>query len=296
MSRSRTPSRTPSDRDRRNGRKTRSRSPLRESRDDRRFRERSNDRGRSRSLERDGPAMISTKIVVEKLTKNVNEGHLQEIFGSYGPIKEIDLPMNRQFNTNRGTGYIIYSNTTSAESAISHMHEAQLDGAVINVSVVLPRRKFSRSPPPASRGMPPPYAERDRERPPPPPPPSYRDRGPPPGHYGNGPPRYRSPPPRRRSPPPPPRGYGRGPPPRDYDRVGAEVAVAARTVVGVGGVILGVGVPHREGAGGEIVPSRCLHHAGEEAQATAPTAAGVAARVVRGAGAEIGMAGGDEAL
>ena len=36
------------------------------------------------------------QIVVEKLTKNVNEGHLQEIFGSYGAIKEIDLPMNRQ--------------------------------------------------------------------------------------------------------------------------------------------------------------------------------------------------------
>ena len=34
--------------------------------------------------------------MVEKLTKNVNEGHLQEIFGSYGPVKEIDLPMNRQ--------------------------------------------------------------------------------------------------------------------------------------------------------------------------------------------------------
>ena len=36
------------------------------------------------------------QIVVEKLTKNVNEAHLREIFGAYGPIKDIDLPMNRQ--------------------------------------------------------------------------------------------------------------------------------------------------------------------------------------------------------
>lgn len=36
------------------------------------------------------------QIVVEKLTKNVNENHLREIFGVYGDIESIDLPMNRQ--------------------------------------------------------------------------------------------------------------------------------------------------------------------------------------------------------
>ena len=59
--------------------------------------------------------------------------------------------------TNRGTAYILYSTSAPAESAIAHMHEAQLDGAVIAVSIVLPRRKFSRSPPPARRGAPPPF-------------------------------------------------------------------------------------------------------------------------------------------
>ncbi|KAJ9632208.1 hypothetical protein H2203_000611 [Taxawa tesnikishii (nom. ined.)] len=51
----------------------------------------------------------SSKIVVEKLTKNVNEGHLREIFGTYGSIADLDMPMNRQFMTNRGTAYILYS-------------------------------------------------------------------------------------------------------------------------------------------------------------------------------------------
>ena len=36
------------------------------------------------------------QIVVEKLTKNVNENHLYEIFGAYGPIKDLDLPMNKR--------------------------------------------------------------------------------------------------------------------------------------------------------------------------------------------------------
>ncbi len=36
------------------------------------------------------------QIVVERLTKNVNEDHLYEIFGEYGRIDDLDLPVNRQ--------------------------------------------------------------------------------------------------------------------------------------------------------------------------------------------------------
>ncbi|MCJ1414140.1 Serine/arginine repetitive matrix protein 2 [Xylographa parallela] len=148
-------SRTPSDRaryNRRNGRArstslSRSRSPRRDARPY---------RGRTYSRSPGGAPSVpkSSKIVVEKLTKNVNEAHLREIFSAYGPIREVDLPMNRQFMTNRGTAYIMYSSPSASEAAIAHMHEAQLDGAVIHVSIVLPRRKFSRSPPPARRGGP----------------------------------------------------------------------------------------------------------------------------------------------
>jgi RNA-binding protein with serine-rich domain 1 len=35
------------------------------------------------------------QIVVERLTKNVNEDHLYEIFGEFGHIKDLDLPINR---------------------------------------------------------------------------------------------------------------------------------------------------------------------------------------------------------
>ncbi|KAG9781114.1 hypothetical protein KCU88_g3545, partial [Aureobasidium melanogenum] len=36
-----------------------------------------------------------------------------------------------QFMTNRGTAYILYDHPSGSEAAIAHMHEAQLDGAVI---------------------------------------------------------------------------------------------------------------------------------------------------------------------
>ncbi|MCJ1306810.1 hypothetical protein MMC25_000453 [Agyrium rufum] len=224
------PRRTLSDKgrgpNRRNGRgRSYSRSPTRTpspGRDERRHRKRSY----SRSISKE-PVLRSAKIVVEKLTKNVTEAHLQEIFSAYGPIRDIDLPLNRQYNTNRGTAYIVFLDQPAAESAIAHMHEAQLDGAVITVSIVLPRRKFSRTPPPSRFNRPvapPPTAyssDRYSDSRYPPPGSGYRgglpDRGPPPSYggyndrgapYDNG--RYRrlSPPPaygrRARSPLPPP--------------------------------------------------------------------------------------------
>ncbi|KAG8359962.1 hypothetical protein FVEN_g2624 [Fusarium venenatum] len=146
---SRSPARSPSPQ-RRNGRyrsrsrsNSRSRSP---SRSRSRGRERS-DRGRSGS-----PPTRSTKIVVERLSKNINEQHLYEIFGQFGRIKDLDLPINRTFGTNRGTAYILYDYEEDAEAAIAHMHEAQVDGSAINVSIVLPRRKLSPAPPTARRG------------------------------------------------------------------------------------------------------------------------------------------------
>ena len=113
--------------------------------------------------------------------------------------------------TNRGTAYIVYADTPHAEAAIAHMHEAQLDGAIISVSIVLPRRKFSRSPPPPRRGAP----AYDHFEARPPPPGSYRG-GPPQPHYGpSGGGRYRSPPLSRRV--SPPKRYGGRPAPRDRD-------------------------------------------------------------------------------
>jgi RNA-binding protein with serine-rich domain 1 len=173
-------------------RRSRSRSPDRgrsrtrtrsRSRDSRYYRDRSYSRSPSRSLSPDAPQ--STKIVIEKLTKNVNEGHLQEIFGSYGEIQDLEMPKNPQFFMNKGIAYILYTDAKHAKSAIAHMHEAQLDGAMINVSIVLPRRRFSRSPPPKK---------------------------PPPNRFGE-PHRYRDGP-GARGPPPPDRAFGRGPPPR----------------------------------------------------------------------------------
>lgn len=41
----------------------------------------------------------SQQIVVEKLTKNVTESHIREIFGGFGEIEYLDLPINKACKT-----------------------------------------------------------------------------------------------------------------------------------------------------------------------------------------------------
>ncbi|KAI2995130.1 hypothetical protein CBS147346_10120 [Aspergillus niger] len=89
----------------------------------------------SRTPSPSADASRSSKIVIEKLTKNVTESHLREIFGGFGDIQSLDLPMNKAFMTNRGTAYILYHDPADAEAAIAHMHEAQLDGAMLNFNI-----------------------------------------------------------------------------------------------------------------------------------------------------------------
>ncbi|UNI13806.1 hypothetical protein JDV02_000512 [Purpureocillium takamizusanense] len=185
-SRSRSPaprsgdSRSPGPPRRRYDSRSPSRSRSRSRRNDR-FRSESRGRSWSRPRGRDSrdrspsPRPDGTKIVVERLSKNIHEGHLREIFGRYGPILDLDLPMNRTYNTNRGTAYILYKHQVDAEVAIARMHEGEIDGSMISVSIVLPRGMMAVDPPPASRGGN--MGFRDRRG-------SYGH--PPAGGYGNG--------------------------------------------------------------------------------------------------------------
>ncbi|KAF1999633.1 RNA-binding domain-containing protein, partial [Amniculicola lignicola CBS 123094] len=74
-------------------------------------------------------------IIVENLTKNVKVAHLEEIFGRYGPVKDVSMPLNQTYGTSRGTAYIMFEEPEHADNALVHMHEGQLDGAVLSVSV-----------------------------------------------------------------------------------------------------------------------------------------------------------------
>ncbi|KAI0687214.1 hypothetical protein BC835DRAFT_1286696, partial [Cytidiella melzeri] len=86
-------------------------------------------------------------VIVTNLTRNVVEAHLQTIFGIYGEITKVDLPLFGKSGQNRGKAALEYSDAASAHKAASHMDGGQVDGAVLKVELSdLPVRSRSRSP------------------------------------------------------------------------------------------------------------------------------------------------------
>lgn len=135
-------------------------------------------------------------VIITNLTRNVVEAHLQTIFGFYGQIVKVDLPLfgkceshvytyvSRMFilvsaGQNRGKAALEYADPPSAHKAASHMDGGQLDGAILKVELSdLPVRTRSRSrprPPRNGRDRVPrsPSRSRSRSRSPP----SFRRRG-----------------------------------------------------------------------------------------------------------------------
>ncbi|CDZ97825.1 FOG: RRM domain [Phaffia rhodozyma] len=91
-------------------------------------------------------------VVIQHLTTNVKKGHLEEIFGQYGSISRIDLPLYRATGLNRSKAAIEYSLSSSALMAVSHMHQALLDGQILSVEISafpLPPAEPSPSPSPS---------------------------------------------------------------------------------------------------------------------------------------------------
>ncbi|RYG60875.1 hypothetical protein EON64_19000, partial [archaeon] len=93
-------------------------------------------------------------------------GHLKEIFGHYGRVKDVDLPVDRRNGIPRSYATISFDDEKEAEQAMFHLDGGQIDGNAIKVSFVLVQQRKVDSPP----------AERSRVQQPPPhrrsPPPS----------------------------------------------------------------------------------------------------------------------------
>ncbi|KAF8633691.1 hypothetical protein AX15_001297 [Amanita polypyramis BW_CC] len=101
-------------------------------------------------------------VIVTNLTRNVVESHLQTIFGFYGEIVKVDLPLFGKSGQNRGKAALEFVDAGSAQKAASHMDGGQLDGAIVKVELSdLPIRTRSRSP---RRGPGPPPARNGRDR------------------------------------------------------------------------------------------------------------------------------------
>ncbi|KAF8204932.1 hypothetical protein BJ912DRAFT_840479, partial [Pholiota molesta] len=74
-------------------------------------------------------------VIVTNLTRNVVESHLKTIFGFYGHITKIDLPVFAKSGQNRGKAALEFAEPSSAHKAASHMDGGQIDGSILKVEL-----------------------------------------------------------------------------------------------------------------------------------------------------------------
>lgn len=89
-------------------------------------------------------------LALSNLTRNVNEGHLKEIFGCYGEIIGISYPMHPNTGYPTGRAVIEYSDSSSLYNSLTGMNGGQIDGNIIECSIskyaTPPSIKFNREP------------------------------------------------------------------------------------------------------------------------------------------------------
>lgn len=75
--------------------------------------------------------------------RNVNEDHIREIFGKFGDVSKVDLPMDSKTKLSKGFAYVEFNERQDAEKAQLHMEAGWLDGKKLNVNFVLVKPKIS---------------------------------------------------------------------------------------------------------------------------------------------------------
>ena len=134
------------------------------------------------AAKRDGPR--KAVLHVRNLTRNVNAEHLQEIFGNYGTVQNVELAVDHEVQLPKGYAYIEFADHDLAAAAVKHMDGGQIDSNVVSVGIVGAPAAPKAAAPPPPRGRYPNYG------------PARHDYGPP-RRRGYSPPRRHSPPPRR---------------------------------------------------------------------------------------------------
>uniref|UniRef100_A0A158QC55 RRM domain-containing protein n=1 Tax=Hymenolepis diminuta TaxID=6216 RepID=A0A158QC55_HYMDI len=81
-----------------------------------------------------------TKIQVTKLSRNVTQAHIREIFSTWGQVKLVDMPTDHNHpEFHRGYAYVEYITAKAASDAVNYMNGGQIDGQEVNIIEVLSR-------------------------------------------------------------------------------------------------------------------------------------------------------------
>jgi cold-inducible RNA-binding protein len=85
--------------------------------------------------------IMSTKLFVGNLSFNLTENDLQDAFGQFGTVTEVNLMLDRVTNRPRGFAFVTMSSKEEAEKAIQGLNGKPLDGRALTVNEARPREE-----------------------------------------------------------------------------------------------------------------------------------------------------------
>lgn len=83
-------------------------------------------------------------IYVGNLAYTVTQEQLQEVFGDYGEVKRVSLPMDRETGRPRGFGFVEMAEDAQEDKAIEELDGAEWMGRVLKVNKARPKETSKR--------------------------------------------------------------------------------------------------------------------------------------------------------
>ena len=82
-------------------------------------------------------------IFVGNLNFGATEGAVRSLFEAYGPVDRVSIVTDRDSGQPRGFGFVEMTDRQAAETAISRLNGAELNGRAMNVNEAKPKSQGS---------------------------------------------------------------------------------------------------------------------------------------------------------
>lgn len=79
------------------------------------------------------------RIYVGNLPFSASEDEVRNLFSEYGAVNSVSLITDRETGRPRGFGFVEMENGDEADTAISNLHQHQMEGRSLNVNEARPR-------------------------------------------------------------------------------------------------------------------------------------------------------------
>ncbi len=79
------------------------------------------------------------RIYVGNLPFSATDEEVRNLFAEYGAVNNVSLITDRETGRPRGFGFVEMENGEEADTAISSLHQHQMDGRSLNVNEARPR-------------------------------------------------------------------------------------------------------------------------------------------------------------